>query len=98
MPFVALESSVFALSPTKEQNVKVPVPTSSVRPTLNAPWSMESQSACVTRATNPPELAKLAASTSTSVSADPVVPELSVRTPLVASDANAPLDHLETQM
>jgi hypothetical protein len=59
---------------------------------------MESQSACVTRAINPLELAKLDASTSTSASADPVVPELSVRTPLVASDANAPLDHLETQM
>ena len=59
---------------------------------------MESQSACVTRAINPPEPEKLAASTSTSALADPVAPELSVRIPLEASDANAPLDHLETQM
>ena len=59
---------------------------------------MESQSACVTRAINLPELEKLAASTSTSASADPVEPELSVRTPLEASDANAPLDRPETRM
>ena len=74
------------------------MPTSSVRPTPSAPWSMESQSACVTRAINPPEPARLAASTSTSALADLVAPEPSVRTPLEASDANALLDHLETQM
>ena len=73
------------------------MPTSSVRPTPSAPWSMESQSACVTRAINLLELEKLAASTSTSALADPVEPELSVRTPLEASDANVPLDRLEIQ-
>ena len=59
---------------------------------------MASPSACVTRATNLLEREKLAASTSTSALVDPVELELSVRTLLEASDANAPLDHRETQM
>ena len=59
---------------------------------------MASPSACVTRATNLLERGKLAASTSMSALVDPVELELSVRTPLEASDANARLDHRETQM